>query len=139
MVRIAKLRNYLIRFMYGRYGVDQLYRGLTGLLLIFVVINFFIQSSVMNAIVLLTLILMYFRVFSKNIYKRQKENSRYLKMTKSTRKEMKLTIRRIKEIGTHRYRKCPNCHQTIRLKRKLGKHTTICPKCHSKVKVTIVV
>ncbi len=125
--------------MYGRYGVDRMYRGLMGLLIIFVVVNIFIPSSVMNTMILLTFILMYYRVFSKNIYKRQNENSRYLKMTKSIRKEMNLTIRRIKEIRTHRYRKCPNCHQTIRLKRKLGKHATVCPKCHSKVDVTILV
>jgi len=125
--------------MYGRYGVDQLYKGLMGLLLVFIVMSLFIPSSVMNAIILLTLILIYFRVFSKYIYKRQKENSYYLKMTKSTRKEMKLIIRRIKEIRSHRYRKCPNCHQTLRLKRKLGKHATVCPKCRSKVEVTIIV
>ena len=138
MVRIEKLRSRFIRFMYGRYGVDQLYKAMFGVVIFIMVINLFIQSSVMNGIIWLLLLLASFRVFSKNIYKRQVENSRYLKVEKAVRKELKFNLRRIKEFRSYRFRKCPNCHQVLRLKRKPGKHKTSCPKCNTELNVRII-
>ena len=48
-----------------------------------------------------------------------------------------LLINRIKEFRTHRYRTCPNCHTSWRLKKKIGTMTITCPKCHTTSQVTI--
>ena len=125
--------------MYGRYGSDQLYKALFGLAFAALIINIFVKSSVMNGFVLLLLVVANYRVFSRNIYKRQVENSYYLKKIKVVKKELNLNIRRVKEVKLYRFRKCPNCGQVLRLKRVKGKHKTVCPKCHAVVSVTIII
>lgn len=125
--------------MYGRYGADPLYKALFAVALIVMIINLFIQSIAINVLVLLLLVLVYYRVFSKNIYKRQIENSYYLKMVEVVRKELKLNIRRIKEVRSYRFRKCPNCRQVLRLKRKKGNHKVLCPKCKTEFNVKFIV
>lgn len=123
--------------MYGRYGIDKLYQGLLTFALLLIVINMMTQSSIISGIVMILLVGAYYRVLSKDIYKRQKENTQYLKLIAPVKQSFKLTYKRIKDIQTYRYRKCPNCHQTLRLKRKVGKHQTICPKCKTTMDVNI--
>lgn len=124
--------------MYGRYGVDQLYKALFGVMLVFLLTNVFLQSSVLDGLVWAILLLASYRVFSKNIYKRQRENTQYLQLEKKIRKEFKLINQRVKLVQTHRFRKCPKCHQVLRLKRKPGKHNTLCPKCQTAFTVNII-
>ena len=38
---------------------------------------------------------------------------------------------------THVYKKCPRCHSVLRLPRRKGKHTTVCPKCKNEFKVYV--
>ena len=37
----------------------------------------------------------------------------------------------------HVYRKCPNCKAVLRLPNKVGKHTTVCPRCNKEFKVRV--
>ena len=60
------------RFMYGRYGMDQLSRNLSLICLVLLVITMFSRSNVLYAIALAGIIYTYFRVFSRNISKRSK-------------------------------------------------------------------
>ncbi len=75
----------------------------------------------------------------KNMRKSQNsmENEKFLQIWNPIKAEASLTIRRIKEIRTHRFRKCPNCHTMLRLPRKTGKHTVKCPCCSHKFKVRV--
>ena len=75
------MKEKFIRFMQGRYGVDQLSKFILILGLVFVVISALFN----NALSLLTYILgwvmviyCYFRIFSRNIPKRYAENQAYL-------------------------------------------------------------
>ncbi|NLP15151.1 MAG: hypothetical protein GX383_11905 [Clostridium sp.] len=131
---IDKLR----RFMYGRYGIDQLSYALFATYFVLAVINSFANLIIISILNSLVLIYMFFRIFSRNIYKRRLENEKFLKYWKPIKSKSFFTIRRVKEIKTHRFRKCPHCKAMLRLPRKAGKHTAICPRCHSEFKVHIL-
>ena len=72
-------RDKFTNFMYGRYGVDQLSRFMLVVIFILCVLSLFVRGSFMSFLILLLIILTYYRMFSKNIYKRAAENEKYLK------------------------------------------------------------
>lgn len=134
---MKKLKNKLLKFMYGRYGIDDIYWTLFGIVFVLLFINLFTQQIFIDIITAVILGVATLRAFSKNITKRRMENRAFLNMIQPIRKSLLLTIRRIKEIKTARFRKCPNCKQSMRLQAKKGKHTVVCPKCKQKVTVKI--
>jgi len=127
---MGNLKNKLTQFMYGRYGTDQLYNALIGAYFILIVANFFISSNIISILMSAVLIWIIFRTLSRNIDKRRLENERFMKIWKPVRAKGSLELRRIKEIKTHRFRKCPHCNKVLRLPRKTGKHTVKCPSCN---------
>ena len=131
---MGHFRERLIRFMYGRYGIDQLYYALAVLCFTLMVINSFIHSIVLTIIMWAVLLLMIYRTFSKNIYRRRKENEKFMKVWNQVKKKTLFTIRRIKEIRSHRYHRCPGCKAMLRLPYKRGKHTVQCPRCGNEFK-----
>ncbi|HEY8422643.1 MAG TPA: hypothetical protein VIL05_13040 [Thermoclostridium sp.] len=136
---MGHLRERLIRFMYGRYGVDQLYYAFAILCFILLIINSFIHSPVLAIIMWAVLILMIFRTLSKNIYRRRKENEKFMEAWIWTKKKILFTIRRIKEIRSHRYHRCPHCKAMLRLPYKRGKHTVQCPKCNNEFRMRVII
>lgn len=134
-----RLRNKLISFMYGRYGVDELYIFLLVLYFVLFVINCFVSSFVINVISLAVLAFAIFRSMSRNYSKRMKEKEVFLKLYRPVKSEVILLKDRIKDFRTARYRKCPHCHIIIKLPNKKGKHTVICPKCRDRLNVNIVI
>ena len=75
-----KFEEKIRKFMYGRYGPDELYKFLFELYIVLIIINLFIRSNILNFISLLVIIYRGFRFFSKKIYKRSKENQLFLKI-----------------------------------------------------------
>lgn len=136
---MGHLRDRLIRFMYGRYGIDQLYYAMALLCFILLIINSFIHSPVIAVIMWVILLVMIFRSFSKNIYKRSRENEIFMNVCYRTKKKVSFTVRRIREIKTHRYRRCPHCKAMLRLPYKRGKHTVQCPKCSNEFKMRVII
>ena len=130
-------RNATYRFMYGRYGIDELYRFLTTVILILMVLFMFTRIPIIYYLELILLIYSSFRFFSKNIYKRRAENDWYLAKTKTVRKKYRDLIRRLRDRKTYRYRTCPNCKQTLRLPYRKGTHNVKCPKCGHTFEVKI--
>ncbi len=127
--------NKLTKFMYGRYGVDDLYYFLLIICLIIIILNIFIKSSILTLIEFIILILATFRYLSKNINKRKKENKRYLYIKDKIINYFKYQKRKYNDRNTHMYKKCPKCKQKIRLPLKKGKHTVKCPNCSHKFEV----
>ncbi|MBL4933188.1 hypothetical protein [Clostridium paridis] len=135
---MGDFKNKLIRFMYGRYGTDQLYIALVIASFVLMLINSFIHSNILSIFIWVVLIFTFYRSFSKNIYKRRRENQMFLKIWSPIKAKSSLPIRRLKEFKTHRYRKCPHCKKVLRLPRKAGNHTVNCPVCHKDFKVRIL-
>ena len=132
-----KLKEMLYRFMYGRYGNDALGNFLFILNFIFTIANIFINSLTIYLFSLVTVFFIFFRMFSRNIAARSKENQKFLNIRTRFTSFFKNRHRRFKERKNHVYKKCPNCKATLRLPRKKGKHTCCCPKCKNSFKVTV--
>lgn len=118
------------KFMYGRYGSDQLNIvllvaaiavSLTNSFLSLIFRNSFVYIRILNPILYLVMLALLgfgiFRMLSRNIYARQKENRKFRQLWTC------LTDRK------NRYFRCPKCKQTVRVPRKRGKINITCPKC----------
>lgn len=134
---MGNFREKVSRFMYGRYGQDHLYYVGLILILILIIINSFVRNSIISALTWVVLILITFRVFSKNVYKRRSENEKFLKLWNPIKAKLMLQIRRFKERKTHCFRKCPSCKKVLRLPRKKGKHVVNCPCCHKDFSIKV--
>ena len=135
---MGKLKNKLAQFMYGRYGTDQLYIALIGAYFALIVANTFISSTVISIFMSAVLVYTIFRALSRNVYKRRMENEKFMKIWRPIKAQGSLMIRRVKEIKTHRFRKCPHCKKVLRLPRMRGKHTVKCPCCNKEFELRIL-
>ena len=121
------------RFMYGRYGFDELNIALlivavavsltNSILTVSLPFSFVhtrIVSPFLHLLVVGLLGFSLFRAFSRNIYARQKENRWF------RRQWQRLRDRK------NRYYSCPKCRQTVRVPRGKGKISIRCPKCGEK-------
>ena len=122
------MRGWIQRFMYGRNGQDHL-----GLFLIFVYFFFYVVALITKWEFIATIgsvILFYelFRFLSHNLPRRRQENALFLQKIAPVSRWWKLqsTIRNEKD---HRYFKCPNCGQQLRVPRGKGKITVTCRAC----------
>ena len=123
-----RLRDTLIRFMYGRYGYDDLNGTMFWAALIVELVGIFTQSSLcfLASTVLLTLVMI--RGLSKNRVKRSAENRKFRSLTEVPRRVFKAFAMGRKD-QEHRYFICPRCHQICRVPKGRGEVTVHCPKC----------
>lgn len=129
------MNNKIRNFMYGRYGIDDLYKLLLIICFILLVINMFLNNNIIRIIELLLIFIILYRSLSKNISRRKKENDKYLNIKNKIIKTFNYNKKKYDERNTHMYKKCPNCKQKIRLPLKKGKHTVKCPNCSYKFEV----
>lgn len=122
------MKEKLYRFMQGRYGNDQLNRFLMVLVLVCFVFSLF-GLKVLYVLGIALLVYAYFRMFSKNIYKRSQENSVYLKYEYKVRQWFATLKRDMNQKKTHHIYRCPSCRQKIRIPKGKGKIEIRCPKC----------
>ena len=121
---LQRLGAGMTRFMSGRYGMDKLNSVIlwSGVAVAF--IGVFIPVPMlgltMTALSYIMVLWAVFRCFSRNTYKRYRENRRFL-----------MLIDRIKD-RDHKYFDCPRCRQPVRVPRKKGKIAITCPKCKEK-------
>lgn len=121
--------EWLKKMMVGRYGIDQLSIALlmTGMILLAITLPF--KGVIIRLLPLIPIIIAYYRVFSKHIYKRQQENFKFIRFYTPIYKRLNTWIKRFKERKTHRYLKCPSCKQMLRVPKGKGNITITCPKC----------
>ena len=132
---MGNFRNTIARFMMGRYGMDQLYIGLFVLYLLIVFFNSFLRWPLLSYGDNLILLYMMFRFFSRNIFKRRRENDAFLKRLGPFRNSFGYRTRQIRELRTHAYHRCPKCKATLRFPRKEGKFPVTCPQCGNKFNI----
>lgn len=126
----------LMRFMSGRYGADALFYVLFIISAILAFVNIFVRSVVLQIIVYAIVLIAVLRVFSGNIAARSRENRAVLGVINKVRGVYNLRRQR-KADYTHIYKKCPRCHAVLRLPRKKGKHSTVCPRCNKSFSVRV--
>ena len=130
-------RERIARYMMGRYGIDRLYYFLMAVCFILIVINIFLNSLLISLLESALIIYAFYRVMSRNIYKRQQENEKFIKLADRPKKFINLQKCKKRDKGTHVYRKCPSCKNNLRLPKEKGEHTVVCPCCKHRFKVKI--
>ncbi len=116
------------RFMSGRYGSDQLNWVLILLVfalsilnnLLFVILRSPILYGALSVLYTSVVVFAFYRMFSRNIALRQKENQRWLAFWAQMKDR------------NHRYFRCPHCKQRVRVPRHKGKISIRCPRCGEK-------
>lgn len=117
--------------MAGRYGVDYLGRFTIIAGLIALLLAGWTRSSLLNLLAWMLIIYSYYRMFSRNIYKRTQENQWYLNKTYKIRCFFARQKNMLTQRKTHHIYKCPTCKQKIRIPRGKGKIEIRCPKCNT--------
>jgi len=114
--------------MMGRYGADQLSFAM---LLLSMVLVMFTRGRLWPLAVLgfVVLGLAYYRMLSRNISARAQENGVFLRYCYRVRGAWDRLMNRMGD-KYHRYYRCPNCRQQLRVPRGRGKIAITCPRCH---------
>ena len=121
----SRIREGFRRFMWGRYGVDQLGLCLLGSAVALSVLGWLLPVGkllyvLLNLVSYGLLIWYLFRVFSRKLDARRRENQRFLCLFRSLRDR------------ENRYYRCPKCRQTVRVPSGRGKIKIRCPNCDEK-------
>lgn len=102
-------KNKLMAFMYGRYGIDELYYALLIAGTAACVAGAFTDSLLLRILYVGCFVWMLYRCFSRNLIARRAENEKYKKIRDAVKSFCKVQWLRIKECRTHVYRSCPAC------------------------------
>lgn len=126
------MKEKLMRFMYGRYGVDSFNKFLIGAGIVFMFLGSFTRSGLCSMAAWALIIYCYYRMFSKQLYKRAAENQAYLNKTAKLRSFFISQKRMMQQRRTHHIYRCPSCRQKIRIPRGKGRIEISCPKCQTR-------
>ncbi len=130
------MKNFLMKivgkirtFFYGRNGFDDLAKlSMISAIVLLLVCGFMPYGIVKTVLYVLTWVLLvygYFRVLSKNVYKRVQENKKYLAA-------VNMIKTRWQQRKTHKFYRCPKCKTWLRVPKGRGKITITCVKCSTK-------
>ena len=122
------MREKLMRFMQGRYGVDQYSRFLMIVAMILMVFSI-LGANFCYLLAIILMVYVYYRMFSKQTYKRAGENQKYLQYEWKVKCWFGKKKNAFKQLKTHHIYKCPQCKQKIRVPRGRGKIAITCRKC----------
>lgn len=128
------MKDFLYRFFqgrYGAYGTDRMTRVLLIIGAVMLVLSFLTPLSFLYYIAFIILFYCYFRMFSRNIPARYRENEFFVKWTDKFINFFKNIRKNISNRKTFHIYRCPNCGQKIRIPRGKGKVAISCPKCGS--------
>lgn len=135
------MRNWLMRwgqrlsrFMYGRYGTDQLNLFLTVVCVVLLVLSGIRPLYVLMIPSAALLAWSTFRCYSRNIAKRRRENDRYLKLVRPVQMWFRLQRNRWRDRKTFCYFKCKHCRAVLRVPKGKGTIDVTCPRCQ---KITV--
>ena len=123
------LRYRFSKFMQGRYGVDNLSRFLSGVLLVFIILGMFIRIPFSGLITLVVLVILYWRMFSRDIPKRYEENQKFLQIRDKLLGRFSSFGSNMSQLKDYHIYKCPRCNQKIRIPRGKGHIMVRCPSC----------
>lgn len=120
------------QFMVGRYGQDQLGRFITFLALVILLVNLFFKRASLPSIALVLIIYSYYRIFSRDINARYRENQKFLDAVEPLRRTIFTSKTRYNNRKTYKYIKCPTCKLKMKIPRGKGKIRVTCKSCGNK-------
>lgn len=122
---MKQLRQWLEKFMVGRYGIDLLNTHLLWLFLGIGFIGIVFRSELFRLVSVGVLAYLYFRIFSRNLLRRNQEMVRYQKWLTA----LKYFRKKIFGFFKYRYVTCPACQKKVRVLKQKGEQKVTCPFC----------
>ncbi|MDO4545399.1 MAG: hypothetical protein Q4C25_04515 [Bacillota bacterium] len=139
---------WFANFMRGRYGMDNLNRFLMIVALVVIVVDLFLRWRILDLVTLAILILVYCRMFSRNVNARYQENQKFLAVSRNFRNKSGNGVgfgKRSSGSGfnggfsgsgtqdaTHKILRCPGCGEKLRVPKGAGNISISCPHCGTK-------
>ncbi|MCC8100590.1 MAG: hypothetical protein LIO78_11130 [Clostridiales bacterium] len=129
---LDKISSALRKFMYGRYGSDQLNLCLMVVCLVLWLLSALIQvaavQTVLGILSYAAILYAIYRMMSRNYDRRRKENDWFLEKTGPITRAFKRMRRQMGD-KDYKYFKCPSCGQTLRVPKGKGKIHVTCRNC----------
>lgn len=134
-----KIGNAIVRFMYGRNGMDYLNRtlfwGYIGVFLaqiLFNILRLGVPALICEALLWPLMLLILFRMFSKNLPKRRAENQKFWNWWCGV-KSRNAGAKARRADKDHKYFTCKTCGTVCRVPVGKGKIIITCPKCGAQI------
>lgn len=129
------MKEKLMKFMYGRYGNDELNQFLFKLVFIGLVISLLsgrtsFLGDLFYYLALIIVAFIYFRMFSKNFNKRYAEKNAYFNFSNKIKLYLDKQGKKAQQKKSYAFFKCPSCKQKVRVPKGKGKISIHCPKCN---------
>ena len=124
------MREKIINFMMGRYGMDNLNNCLFWSSIVTLIIATFTRFGLLTLISYILMIIVIYRMLSRKIYQRESENKTYLAKTKGIRHHGSAFIKNVSD-KQYKYFVCPSCKKIVRVPRGKGVIEITCPACHN--------
>lgn len=120
--------NFIQRFMYGRYGSDQLNIALLVGYLILSLLSRLFRSSLLGLLSTACVLWAIYRMLSRQLERRRAENAKFLELSRPLVHWYNVNKCRRND-KEHCYFKCPNCGQQLRVPKGKGKISITCRSC----------
>ena len=104
-------------------------RLLSVLTLILLIVSMFVHgyaARILWSLAVVGLIVIYFRMLSRNVYRRQQENGAYLRQKYKITSAWRGAVDRWHQRHDYRFFKCPSCRTRLRVPRGKGKINIVC-------------
>lgn len=127
------MRERFVRFMAGRNGNDQLNIFLLSVAIVLAVISVFFRSGSLGSLLttasLVLLAYVYFRMLSRNVYKRREENGKFMRLRYNMEGKLRAVRERWVQRKDYKFFNCPSCRTNLRVPRGKGRIKIVCRKC----------
>ncbi|MBO5556750.1 MAG: hypothetical protein J5927_06155 [Oscillospiraceae bacterium] len=127
------MRERFARFMAGRNGNDQLNVCLLAIVAVLLLLGAIVKNAarVFYPLVLILLVLIYFRMFSRDLPRRSQENGRFMRWWMKVAGSLRVRKERWVQRRDYKFFVCPSCKTVLRVPRGKGKIKLVCRKCGS--------
>ena len=137
---LQNIRNAMLRFMYGRNGMDHLNRALFWVYIALWAVGGLVLPALkleklagaVNIAMYAMMFYIFYRMFSKNLYKRREENQKWINWWWKVKNASAGAKARHAD-KEHKYFTCKSCKTICRVPTGKGKIVITCPKCGAQI------
>ncbi|MBM6675456.1 hypothetical protein H6A07_01690 [Olsenella uli] len=119
----------------GRQGPDDLAVFSVDLAVVIVLVNVFARTGWLGWVALALVAYAMFRIQSRNLAARSRENAAFLKALGPARPWLQNPRAAWGELRAYKHVRCSSCKQRVRVPRGKGKLRVTCPRCKTKFEV----